>query len=360
MIDCGNGRIKLFTRVIRDHDSYRALSMADVLAKSSNVGAIRTGLAVGEKNLYAYVKKFGFGEPTGIALPSESAGRVWRLERWQATSIGSVAMGHELMATNLQLARAAAVVANGGKLVKPQLILSRRKPGQAEVPEPRPAPVQVIKPETAATMASMMEGVVRHGTGRKAQPSGYSAGGKTGSAQIFRMDIRRYVSQYNASFMGFSPITNPRLVICVTLNGSTKYGGAVAAPVYKLVAQEALRVLDTRKDLPETTPVEKDEKLALNDVAPAFVEDAAEMPEPMPVMMQPAAIVQSEDQTLVRYLNGPTVPEFTGKTLRKVLEISASSGVPVESQGSGIAREQYPRAGAILPPGERVRVQFAR
>lgn len=362
IINCGNGSITLHGRTIHDHDRYAALSMADVLAKSSNIGAIRVGLTVGQENLYRYVKKFGFGDPTGLPLPSESAGRVWALKRWQATSIGSVAMGHEVTATNLQLARAAAAIANGGKLVKPRLVLARQKPGEPEVPEPLAPPVQVIDGKTAVTMASMMEGVVLHGTGRKAQPAGFSAAGKTGSAQIFRMDLHRYVSQYNASFMGFSPIQKPRIVICVTLNGATKYGGAVAAPVYKLVVQEALRVMDARKDLPDALPGDKDEKLALNDL-PATFDDQLQEPPPLPpapMVLQPAALVNSEEGTVVRYLNGPKVPDFSGKTLRGVLEASVASGIPVDAIGSGIARSQSPAPGAILPPGERVRVQFAR
>lgn len=359
IIDCGNGRITLYGRVIHDHDRYSALSMADVLAKSSNIGAIRVGLTVGQDNLYAYVKKFGFGDTTGLSLPSESAGRVWSLKRWQATSIGSVAMGHEITATNLQLARAAAVIANGGKLVKPRLIVARQKPGQPEVLDPVELPKQIIDGKTAVTMAGMMEGVVLHGTGRKAQPVGYSTAGKTGSAQIFRMDLKRYVSQYNASFMGFSPLVNPKIVICVTLNGATKYGGAVSAPVYKLVAQEALRVLDTRKDLPDTLPQDKNEKLALNDLPPV-IDDQIQEPPPMPVLLQPAAMVQNQDQTLVRYLTGPKVPSFLGKTLRKVLEEAVAAGIEVDAIGTGLARVQIPQPGAILPPGERVRVQFAR
>ncbi len=362
ILNCGNGRITLFSRVIRDAHAYSALSLADVLAKSSNVGAIRAGLAVGEERLYEYVRKFGFGTPTGLPLPAEAGGRVYPLKRWQATSIGSVSMGHEVMTTNLQLARAAAVVANGGKLVHPKIILARRKSGGPEVPEPSEQQVQVIKPETAVTMTSMMEGVVLHGTGRRAQPQGYSAAGKTGSAQIYDPAIRHYTSRYNASFMGFTPVHNPRLVICVTLNGATRYGGTVSAPVFKRVAEEALRILDVRKDLPETLPEDKekeepdDSKLAMNDLPPAFDEDEQE-----PTLMQPAAVVkETGDQAEVRYLDGPKVPDFTGKTLRRVLEESSAAGLALESVGSGIARAQFPPPGTVLPPGERVRVQFAR
>ena len=100
-------------RSIHDHDRYAALSMADVLAKSSNIGAINIGLKVGDKKLYDYVRRFGFGQKTGVDLPSESAGMLRRLQSWEPSSIGSVAMGHEIGATSIQLALAGAVVAVG-------------------------------------------------------------------------------------------------------------------------------------------------------------------------------------------------------------------------------------------------------
>ena len=116
MFHCGNGSFTLFRRVIHDAHPYGMLSAADVLAKSSNIGAIKIGLMAGNENLYNYVKKFGFGERTGIPLPGEGRGVVRKLDKWIASSIGSVAMGHEISATALQLARACSVVANGGRL----------------------------------------------------------------------------------------------------------------------------------------------------------------------------------------------------------------------------------------------------
>jgi len=126
MFHCGNGSFTLFRRVIHDAHPYGMLSAADVLAKSSNIGAIKIGLMAGNENLYNYVKKFGFGERTGIPLPGEGRGVVRRLDKWIASSIGSVAMGHEISATALQLARACSVVANGGRLMRPRLVLGKR------------------------------------------------------------------------------------------------------------------------------------------------------------------------------------------------------------------------------------------
>ena len=122
MINCGNGSINLFGRIIHDHSRYASLSMADVLARSSNIGAINIGLQVGDKNLYDYIRRFGFGKKTGVPLPGESAGMVRPLRVWQKSSIGSVAMGHEIGVTAVQLAQACTVIASGGFLLKPRLL----------------------------------------------------------------------------------------------------------------------------------------------------------------------------------------------------------------------------------------------
>jgi cell division protein FtsI (penicillin-binding protein 3) len=256
IINCGNGSINLFGRIIHDHNSYSALSMADVLAKSSNIGAINIGLKVGQQALYEYVRRFGFGEKTGIDLPGESGGVVRRVEQWTPSSIGSVAMGHEVSATAVQLAVLGAAIANGGFRLRPQIVLAHHKPGQ---PEERLAPekgVSAIAGETAVTMRQMMEGVVLHGTAKGlANLRGYTSGGKTGSAQIFDLKGHVYTHSYNASFLGFAPVANPRIVIAVTLNGTTGgsagYGGPVAAPVFREVAMAALRILDVPKDVPD-------------------------------------------------------------------------------------------------------------
>jgi len=228
MINCGNGSIKLFGRVIHDHDRYAALSMADVLAHSSNIGAIQIGMKVGESKLYDYVRKFGFGRKTGIDLPGESAGMLRKLRDWEPTSIGSVAMGHEIGATSIQLATAGAVVANGGLLVKPRLVLKRQRAGGAEEIEPQAKPERAIAPETAIKMRQMMEGVVLRGTGKNAILKGYTSGGKTGSAQIYDFKAKAYTHTYNASFLGIAPVTNPQIVIAVTLVGTS--GGTAGFP----------------------------------------------------------------------------------------------------------------------------------
>ena len=350
VIPCGNGSINLFGRVIKDHNSYSALSMADVLAKSSNIGAIQIGLRVGPQNLLNYVRRFGFGRKTGIPLPAESSGVVRDLAHWGKTSIGSVAMGHEISTTTIQLAQAIGVVANGGRLVKPRVVVGRQRPGGSLERDPIEPTQPVIRPETAITMRQMMEGVVLHGTGTSARVDGYTAGGKTGTAQIFDQKCKCYTHFYNASFAGFAPVAKPAVVVVVTINGAAVYGATVAGPVFREVAGTALRLLNVPKDLPEVPLPQKDTPVEQNDLA------IADLGRPAPHLLESGVPPRGEALEVW----GPKVPDFYGKTLRTVMQESARLGVPVDVIGSGIVRAQAPAAGGILAHGERVRVQFAR
>ncbi len=371
LINCGNGTIKLFGRVIHEsHHGWGTIPMADVLAHSSNIGAIQIGLKVGEKNLLDYVHKFGFGKITGIPLPAESSGMVRDLKHWGKTSIGSVSMGHEVSTTALQLAQACSVIANGGVLVRPRLILKRQRPGGKVENEPAPAPQRVLKPETAIAMRQMMEGVVLRGTGRAARLAGYTSGGKTGSAQIFDLQTKHYTHVYNGSFVGFAPVTNPAVVIAVTLNGVKMFGGVVAAPVFKTVATETLRLLAVPKDIPEVEPPpladpEEADDLSIADMS-APPDDLEQLPAPPAVA--PAAAPAPAQTVLPSVVTvagassvavaGPAAPSFEGKTVRAVIEQSMAMGVQVEVVGSGVARQQAPPPGSPLNPGEKVRVLF--
>ena len=256
IIPCGTS-IKVYDRTIKDEHAHGAMSMADVLAHSSNVGAIMIGQKVGDRALYKYQRKFGFGEKTGVDLPGESAGLLRArggLERRPSGSFMSI--GHEVAVTSLQLALAGAAIANGGILVKPRLVLARQTPGQ---PEERAAPEKgerIIDPGTTIQMRQMMEGVVLRGTAKGyANLRGYTSGGKTGTAQIFDLKAHVYTHRYNASFLGFAPLENPQIVIIVTLEGTSGgtagFGAPVAAPVFREVAMAALRMLDVPKDLPD-------------------------------------------------------------------------------------------------------------
>lgn len=350
LIDCGPGVIRLFGRSIHDLHAYGTIPMRTVLAKSSNIGAIQIGLEAGEEKLHEYVQRFGFGRRTGIPLPGESAGLVWGLDSWSRTSIGSVAMGHEVLATSLQLALATAVFANGGTLPEPRLILWREQPGEGRIAAPAATPRRVVEPQTAIAMRRMMEEVVLDGTGRQARLAGYSSGGKTGSAQIYDPEVGVYTHEYNSSFVGFAPVQDPKIVVVVTLNGAGEYGGVVSAPVFREVAAESLRILGVVPDVPnQETPRELDPR-ELEDLAIADLGGGA----------PGVAVDEPGEPQVTAYVRGPEVPDLYGLALRDVLSECARRGLEVEYQGAGLARSQDPAPGTVLPVGRRVRVVFAR
>jgi cell division protein FtsI (penicillin-binding protein 3) len=371
IINCNNGVLFLPGRVVHEaHHGYGALSMADVLAKSSNIGAIQIATRMGQQNLHDYVRRFGFGKETGIPLPSESPGLFKPLKKWGVTTYASVAMGHEISVTAVQLARTCSVIANGGMLVRPKLVLRRERAGERPEPEPDTQPVRILKPETAITMRQMMEGVVLHGTGKAARLRGYTSGGKTGTAQIYDFAGHSYTHKYNGSFMGFAPLQNPAFAMVVTLNGTNGtagFGGAIAAPVFHEIATAALRFLGVPRDLPDDLPAEKDDgpndtyDLSIAGLDPS---DGSELVSSVPPLVQGPPMLAGPDQrTFLQTSNqivGPKIPDFRGMTMREVVQEAAARGLQLEMVGRGIARAQLPVAGSMLPRGEKVRVAFGR
>jgi cell division protein FtsI (penicillin-binding protein 3) len=385
LIPTGNGILTLPGRVIHEsHGGYGTITLAQVLEKSSNIGAILIGAKVGRENMYEYARRLGFGQKTGLPVPAESAGKLRPLKEWGTTSLASVSMGQEVSVTSVQLARLGAVVANGGLLVKPKLILKRGD--RMESVEP---PVRVIKPETAITMRQMMEGVVLRGTGRvHARLDGYTSGGKTGTAQIFDSVTHHYTHDYNASFLGFAPVTNPALVVLVTVHrtsGESGQGADAAAPVFKAIMTEALRMLDTPKDIPEELeakqkPPAKEKPGEFDDLAIAGLGEKSIMdddptvkqlladqmkPEADPDAVPPAraahaAPPKAEPMQLALRVPDAAVPDFRGKSLRDVVEEASAEGIDVMVEGSGVARAQLPLPGSRRRPGEQIRVVFTR
>ncbi|MCP5120601.1 MAG: PASTA domain-containing protein, partial [bacterium] len=311
---------------------------------------------MGEARLLEYVKRFGFGRRTGIELPGESGGVVWDPENRGRTSIGSVTMGHELSATSVQLAMATAAVANGGLLRKPRLILWSQKPNERREATPIESPRRVIQPETAITLRRLMEGVVLEGTGRRARISGYTTGGKTGSAQIWDPDEKRYTHRYNSSFIGFAPIQEPKVVVAVTLNGADKYGGIVAAPVFQEVTRETLRILGVVPDVP-VMDHEFDDGADLEEFADVAV---ADLGRPAEINVDDGGADSEPEVRTTAYVWGPRVPDLYGLTERSVLAVCSRRGMDVEFEGEGLVRAQDPPPGTVLPIGKSIRVMFVR
>ncbi len=367
MINCGGGMMTLFTRVIHDSHPYGALSVEDVLAKSSNIGAIRIGMQVGNKNLYEYVRKFGFGRRTGIELPAEAPGMLRPLKRWQPTSIGSVPMGHEISVTSIQLAQLGAVIANGGYLVHPHLVRWKQAGGEKRELVKFPPPTKILEGQTVATMRNMMHRVtMKGGTAQRLHIPGYTFAGKTGTAQIYDYAHHVYTHKYNASFLGFAPLNNPRLVVIVTISGTTGnagFGGAAAGPVFETEMATALRKIGVPRDIPEDIEalLTKQKKAAgenpvvetdVADFATPFTEE--EIKEANGDALADGAVVLAEADP-----NAPKVPNFVGKTVRDVMQEATSSGLDVNLFGDGLARVQTPPPGALLLPGAHIYVRFA-
>lgn len=355
---CGYGKMNLFGRMIRDHDPYGYLPVEDILARSSNIGAIKVGLELGDKALYGYLKRFGFGSRTGLPLPHESSGKLIRLSRWTKSSIGSVAMGHEVMATTLQLGQGISVIANGGYLVKPSLIqrINGLKKNGSELQkisysEAKPRAEQVLNPKTVVIMRKMLEHVVLAGTGKSARVQGYTTGGKTGSAQIYDPKTKAYShSRYHASFMGITPVNDPQLSIVVTLNGSTKYGGVVAGPVFKEVAEASLRILNIARDLPDDPKLENVRLEAMNDAALSELSD--------PIEENSVEEVDNSDSVAVS--TSLVTPNFLGKSLRAVMEEASEKGFRIDPSGLGLVRSQQPKPGTPISYGQKIQLKFGR
>lgn len=368
MINCGGGVMKLFSRVIHDSHPYGSLSVEDVLAKSSNIGAIRIGMQVGNKTLYDYIQRFGFGHRTGIELPAEAPGMVRPLERWQPTSIGSVPMGHELSVTSIQLARLGAVIANGGFLVNPHLVAWRQEPGGRREKTPILTPAQVLEPKTVVTLRNMMHRVtMKGGTAQTLHVPGYTFAGKTGTAQIYDYAHRIYTHKYNASFLGFAPVNNPRLVVIVTVSGTTGtagFGGAAAGPVFEAEMGTALRKYGVPRDVPEDIEMLIAKRAAVEaKLHPNAVKETDEASLTTPLTEDELKQAEGEASTTVLASadpDAPTVPNFVGKTVRDVMLEATASGLEVDLFGDGLARSQNPRPGSPLPSDGHIHVRFAR
>jgi membrane peptidoglycan carboxypeptidase len=254
-LDCGNGQMTIGRRVIRDTHAYGLLPMEEAFAKSSNVGAIRLAQRMGRETFYTYIEKFGFGKRTEIDLPGEAVGILRRPDRWNPDSIGSIAMGQEIAVTPLQAVAAVAVIANGGRWVRPHLVERVTSFDEREtLYRPERIERQILRPETAAQMTRLMEGVITEGTGRQAiQFDGFTVAGKTGTPQKWSEKGGYKAGLYMPSFLGFVPATKPRFAIVVTIDepsAGAYYGGVVAAPLFAQLAEVALGDHEVQPDDP--------------------------------------------------------------------------------------------------------------
>jgi cell division protein FtsI (penicillin-binding protein 3) len=419
MVDCQGGAITIAGRVIHDDkgDHYGVIPVHEALEHSSDVGAIKMALKVGQDRFYNYIRDFGFGQRTGMELPGETRGLLRPTSKWNASSIGSVAIGQEVGVTPLQLVSMVSTIANGGTYLPPRVLMTSGAQGAApmqavplrlgeELPNPLPAGAhRVISEMAAAEMRKMMEGVVLYGTGKPAQLNGYSSGGKTGTAQKIDPATHKYSkTMHIASFAGIAPVNNPVIAVAVVMdnpkNGSY-YGTAVSAPVFADVAQQVLEYLGVPHDIDvkpaqkvkHEAPVAEDGSstedvnslfAAVNDLpaddplrAPPQEQNTASVAAPAEAGVPAKAVVAAPQQSAAKMpVAVPTqqkqgtqvtisdgkklvVPSLVGLPVRKVIETAAAAGLDVEIVGSGTAREQAPAPGTKVPTGTRIVVKCA-
>lgn len=423
MVDCQGGSITLAGRVIHDNqgEHFGVIPVHKALEESSDVGAIKMALKVGQERYYQYVRDFGFGSRSGIELPGETRGLLRPLNKWSPSSIGSVAMGQEVAVTPIQLVSMVSTIANGGVYLPPHVLLpgqaaNGQEPAAPQVPQPLkpgadlpnplpPGAHRVISTMAAAQMRKMMEGVVLYGTGKPAQLNGYSSGGKTGTAQKIDPATHLYSkTMHIASFAGIAPVNNPVIAVAIVIDnpkGGSYYGTAVSAPVFAEVAQQVLEYLGVPHDT-EIHPVNPGSKPA----PPPAQEDAHEqgedinalyaavndLPSDDPLRAAPAQTTQpaagrqvaaqsAQSSAPAKEIPAPQnagkgqqvttaiplaeskrlqVPSLVGLPVRKVIEQAAAAGFEVKISGSGTAKEQAPPAGSMVAPGTKIVVKCAR
>lgn len=245
-IFCENGSYRIGGRILHDHRPHGVLTFKEVIEESSNIGTVKVAQLLGPDKVYQYLKAFGFGAKLGIDLSGEISGMIKPPRAWSKTSISAIPIGQEVGVTALQLASAISVIANGGQLMKPYIIDSIRDKDGRTIKQNKPVLIRkVISVDTAMRIKKILTGAVEEGTGKLAKVSGFSAAGKTGTAQKIEPNGAYSHRKFVASFIGFAPAEDPILAIVVMVDEPHPYyfGGVVAAPVFQKVAGDAIRYI---------------------------------------------------------------------------------------------------------------------
>ena len=324
LIDCEQGYIEIAGRRVREHDSnrYGVMSFEDVLVHSSNVGTIKVGLALGPQRMHDWFRRFGFGEPTGVQLPGEASGLLRPVNRWSKLSNAILSIGQEIGTTPMQMTRAAATIANGGVMM-PLQVIDRVVDADGRVVWQRPevSGTRVVSERTAALLNEMLKSVVTRGTGSGAALVDHAVAGKTGTAQKagrHGYEAGRYVS----SFVGWVPADRPRLAILVTVDEPRRggyYGGAVAAPAFREIAEASLRYLEVEPSIPARKLSAPPLRLA------AFSQD--------PRAGAPAG----------------GAPDLEGLDARSAAAAAVAAGWEIRIEGDGVVTTQIPPPGQVRP-----------
>lgn len=377
LIDCQMGAIRLGGRTIHDvsdllpFERKGPLTLAQVLIHSSDVGAVKLALRLGADRFYSRIQKFGIGTKTGVGLPGEEDGLLMPPNRWSAVSIGQFAIGQGVGVTPMQMIRVYSAIADGGTMLPPRIVRDIYLGDRHETAPPE-AGRRVLSERTAATMRDLLQKVVEEGTGKSARLSGYTAGGKTGTAQKIDASGTYSHSQYVASFIGFAPVNKPAVTILVVIDSPVGaiYGGEVAAPVFRSIAEQTLGYLNVPQDNPSWWPQQ-----TASSSAGYSRQKRDDLADNLPLDFEPPRVVASPvhnasfrtrtsqaSRTTVVINHGPTttVPDFTGLSVRSAAEKCQELGLDLAFEGSGLAVWQDPPSGTQVAEGSRVSLKFAR
>ncbi|HIJ81764.1 MAG TPA: transpeptidase family protein [Desulfuromonadales bacterium] len=340
--NCENGVYKFADRIIHDDHPHSRLTVSEIIKYSSNIGSAKIGFKLGEERLTGSLRNFGFGSRTGIDLPGESSGSLKK--RLYGVDLATTSFGQGISLSVIQLVTAVSAIANGGTLMRPYLVeqIVDDKGGVVQKFEPQTIR-RVISSETALAVTKMMETVTGEGgTGTRAAIEGYRVAGKTGTAQKVDPVTRAYSpTKRIGSFVGFVPADKPKLTIAVIIDEpqGVKYGGVVAAPAFRGIAQNSLAYLKISPVLPAgKSPRPVEAKATVADTDESLAEDDGEAPS------IPAT--------------GAVMPNFNGMSMRRVLQVMEKQGINIRLIGSGRAVEQGPPPGHAIKNAGEVWVKF--
>ena len=341
-IDVSPGVVRFGSHRIEDGRNHGVLSFADVIVKSSNVGASKIGVTLGPERLLRYVRRFGFGQTISRDFPGESRGIVYDPSRLNDSALASVSMGYNISVTALQIAAAMSVVANGGELVAPRLVRALlSEQGRLELP--RRVIRRAITSETAATMTRILEDVVSYGTAGAARLAGYTVAGKTGTTEKI-VDGRYSETHHVASFVGFVPSTRPELTILVVVDDVAQFGGPVAAQVFQRIAEATLRHLGVPPNVDAPPPI----------LVPA---------DPPPASRALLTTVRAQVPLEASGWTGPQrepMPDLQGLSARAAVEIATHLGLTTRLRGQGFVVGQTPEPGRATTRGQAVSLRLER
>jgi len=367
---CENGSLDVADVTIRDskREGWGWLDVTKILGVSSNIGMIKIGRLLGKDAYYDSLYAFGFGKKSGIDLPGEAVGLIPARKRWSSVTLASASFGHNLGVTGLQLTSAISAIANGGTLMKPYTVRRLMGPGGQVIHDVAPVEVrQAVSAATAAKVTAMMEKVVsEEGTGIAAAIPDYRVAGKTGTAQKVDPISGGYSDERIASFVGFVPASKPRLTILVVIDEpkTSVYGGVVAAPIFREIAEGSLRYLTVPPDGAgrsiATTGTVADDTVGEGSLATRVLpsQTAALDAKLAAVKKLAASRAATASAKIAEDAPDGTVPDFAGLSIRGALRVAEPRRLELDVKGTGRALRQEPAAGMKLEPGAKVTVWF--